>query len=397
MLRVGLTGGIGAGKSTVAARLAEHGAVVIDADRIAREVVEPGTDGLTELVSVFGEHILTAEGALDRSALAATAFADDAARERLNAVLHPRIAARTAELMSRAADDAIVVHDVALLVENGLAPNYHLVLVVDADEQVRVQRLAETRGMNAEDARARIAAQATTAQRRAVADVWIDNGGDRDAVLRRVDAVWADRLVPFEAAVRQRRPRPAQPPVLVTPDPEWPEQAERALARVRAVAGERAVRTDHIGSTAVPGLPAKDVLDLQLVVPELADADALAEPLSDAGFVRVPGEWYDHSTDGESSWEKRVHVGADPGRPVNLHVRPADGPAWRLAVLFRDWLRAVPEEVVAYTQLKRRLADDHRDDADVRAYADRKQPWITAAFTRAEEWAARSGWSVTTR
>ncbi len=393
MLRVGLTGGIGAGKSTVADRLAEHGAVVIDADRIAREVAEPGTDGLAELVAEFGRDILTPEGALDRTALAARAFADDAARARLNAVLHPRIGARTAELMDTAPVDAIVVHDVPLLVEGGLAPSYHLVVVVDADEDVRVRRLAETRGMGGDDARARIAAQASTAERRAAADVWLDNGGDRDAVLRAVDELWIDRLVPFEQNIRLRTPRAPAPPEVVPADPTWPEQAARVCARLRLITQERAVRVDHVGSTAVPGLPAKDVLDLQLVVPSLRDADTLRETLADAGFPEAEGEWFDHATDGTGHREKRLHLGADPARPVNLHVRPAEGPAWRLAVLFRDWLRAVPGEAAAYAEVKRRLAADHADDPNVLAYAEAKQPWITAAFGRAEAWAAETGWT----
>ncbi|MER6872833.1 dephospho-CoA kinase, partial [Amycolatopsis sp. NPDC000673] len=147
MLRVGLTGGIGAGKSTVANRLAEHGAVVIDSDRIAREVVEPGTPGLAALTEAFGEEILAEDGSLDRPALAARAFADDESRKRLNAIVHPLVGQRTGELMAEAADDAVVVHDVPLLVENDLAPAYHLVLVVDAPVEVRVRRLVEVRGM----------------------------------------------------------------------------------------------------------------------------------------------------------------------------------------------------------------------------------------------------------
>jgi dephospho-CoA kinase len=175
MLRVGLTGGIGAGKSTVAGRLAEHGAVVIDADKIAREVVEPGTEGLAELVAEFGRDILAPDGSLDRPSLAAKAFANDEARNKLNAIVHPKIGKRTAELVDKAAPEAVVVHDVPLLVENGLAPVYHLVIVVDAPEDVRLARLTGPRGMSEVDARNRIAAQADERRRRAVADVWLDN------------------------------------------------------------------------------------------------------------------------------------------------------------------------------------------------------------------------------
>ncbi|MFI0433614.1 MAG: dephospho-CoA kinase [Candidatus Nanopelagicales bacterium] len=188
-LRIGLTGGIGSGKSTVAALLADYGALVIDADAVAREVVAPGTEGLAALVAEFGGGVLAPDGSLDRPALAAIAFADDAARARLNAVLHPRIAARTVELMSAAAPGQVIVHDVPLLAENGLAPAYDAVIVVAAPLEVRLTRL-EQRGVSPADARRRIAAQATDEQRRAVADVVIDNGGDLDALAEKVARTW---------------------------------------------------------------------------------------------------------------------------------------------------------------------------------------------------------------
>ncbi|MEV4602603.1 dephospho-CoA kinase [Amycolatopsis sp. NPDC049253] len=393
MLRVGLTGGIGAGKSTVANRFAEHGAVLVDSDRIAREVVEPGTPGLAALVEAFGEDILAADGSLDRPALAAKAFADDASRKRLNGIVHPLVGKRTAELMAEAADDAVIVHDIPLLVEGNLAPAYHLVVIVDAPVEVRVRRLVEVRGMAEADARARIRAQASDEQRRAVADVWLDNGGAQDAVLAEVDALWADRLVPFEANLRLRKPRPPMSPVIAPYDSTWPLQAERRLARLRQIAGERLLRADHIGSTAVPGLPAKDVLDLQLTVPTLADADALAEPLADAGFPRLEGDWWDDPQDGSAApWPKRLHVGADPKRPVNLHVRTPETPAWRLALLFRDWIRAHPAERDAYAAVKEQLAREHSADGTVADYADAKQGWVNDAFTRAEVWAGQTSW-----
>src|SRR5438067_5596555 len=157
---VGLTGGIGAGKSVVAARLAELGAVVIDSDRLAREVVAPGTDGLAEVVAAFGADVVT-EGALDRAALARRVFADPAARERLEKIIHPRVRARVAELSGEAPDGAVVVNDVPLLVEAGLADTFAFVIVVLASEPVRIRRLTEGRGMTEAEARSRIAAQAT--------------------------------------------------------------------------------------------------------------------------------------------------------------------------------------------------------------------------------------------
>jgi dephospho-CoA kinase len=195
VLRIGLTGGIGSGKSTVAALLAEHGARVVDADAIAREVVEPGTPGLAAVVAEFGEDVLTADGALDRPALAGLVFADPAARARLDAVVHPLVRARAGELVAAAPADAVVVQDVPLLVETGQAGAYDLVLVVQADEATRVARLVE-RGLSADDARARIASQATDEQRRAVADVVLSNDGDRAALAAQVDRFWAERVVP---------------------------------------------------------------------------------------------------------------------------------------------------------------------------------------------------------
>ncbi|HET8615635.1 MAG TPA: dephospho-CoA kinase [Actinomycetales bacterium] len=198
MLRVGLTGGAGAGKSTVAARLRELGAVVVDADALAREVLEPGTEGLHEVVKAFGSQVLRADGSLDRAALAAVVFADPARRQALEAITHPRIGARTARLLAEAPSDAVVVHDVPLLVEKGMAPAYDLVVVVDAPVEQRVRRLVG-RGLAEPDARARIAAQATTEQRRAVADVWLENDGSADELRVAVDRLWSGRLAPDPA------------------------------------------------------------------------------------------------------------------------------------------------------------------------------------------------------
>ena len=193
MLRVGLTGGAGAGKSTVAARLRELGAVVIDADALAREVLEPGSDGLREVVDAFGDDLLRPDGTLNRAALAAIVFADPEQRRRLEQITHPRIAARTSQLLADAPGDAVVVHDVPLLVEKGLASAYDLVVVVDAPIEQRVERLVG-RGMAEVDARARIAAQASDEERRTVADVWLVNDGAPDALRAAVDELWRSRL-----------------------------------------------------------------------------------------------------------------------------------------------------------------------------------------------------------
>jgi dephospho-CoA kinase len=192
-VRVGLTGGVGSGKSTVAQLLAGHGAIVVDADAIAREVVEPGTPGLAAVVARFGDRILDSNGRLDRAALAAIVFHDAGELADLNAIVHPLIGARTAELMAAAPADSIVVHDIPLLVEGGLTEGFDAVVVVEAALQTRLDRLAE-RGLAPDDARARMASQASDEERRAVADELISNDGTMESLEREVAELW-QRLV----------------------------------------------------------------------------------------------------------------------------------------------------------------------------------------------------------
>ncbi|MFC8988558.1 dephospho-CoA kinase [Streptomyces sp. NPDC014603] len=206
MLSVGLTGGIGAGKSEVSRLLVERGAVLIDADRIAREVVAPGTPGLAAVVETFGEEVLAEDGSLDRARLGSIVFADQEKLAALNSIVHPLVGARSKELSDAVPEDAVVVHDVPLLTENGLAPLYDLVVVVDASPGTQLDRLVRLRGMTEEDARARMAAQATREQRRAVADIVIDNDVPLDELTRRVDEVWAELV----RRAKEPRPRPGQ-------------------------------------------------------------------------------------------------------------------------------------------------------------------------------------------
>ena len=193
-LRVGLTGGVASGKSTVAALLSELGAVVVDADRLAREVVEPGTPGLAAVVDAFGRGVLTDNGRLDRAALGALVFGDEPARRRLEAILHPLIRARAADIEAAAPADALVVHDIPLLVETGQAGRFDAVLVVDVPVHTQVERMMRERGWSREDAEARIAAQADREERRAVATHVVDNTGTRDDLRDRVTEV-VDELV----------------------------------------------------------------------------------------------------------------------------------------------------------------------------------------------------------
>ncbi|MFE3037041.1 dephospho-CoA kinase [Streptomyces canus] len=194
MLNVGLTGGIGAGKSEVSKLLVEHGAVLIDADRIAREVVAPGTPGLAAVVDAFGADVLAEDGSLDRPKLGSVVFADPEQLAVLNSIVHPLVGARSRELEAAAAEDAVVVHDVPLLAENGLAPLYDLVIVVDASPETQLDRLVGLRGMTEQDARARMAAQATREKRLEIADIVIDNDVPLDELRLRVRDVWGDLL-----------------------------------------------------------------------------------------------------------------------------------------------------------------------------------------------------------
>jgi dephospho-CoA kinase len=187
---VGLTGGIGSGKSTVSAMLAERGAVVIDADRIAREVVEPGRPAYDKVVERFGDGVVADDGALDRTALAALVFGDVDALADLNAIVHPAVGEVMAQRMAdESTSDHVVILDVPLLVESG-RKGMAGVVVVDCPEDVAIKRLVEFRGFNEEDARRRVAAQASRDERRAVADVVIDNAGTIDELVPQVDAAW---------------------------------------------------------------------------------------------------------------------------------------------------------------------------------------------------------------
>jgi dephospho-CoA kinase len=192
VLRVGLTGGIGAGKSEVSRRLAAQGAILIDADAIAREVVSRGTSGLAAVTEAFGPGVLQGDGSLDRERLGEIVFADPASLETLNKIVHPLVGQRMNELERAAGPDAIVVHDVPLLAENDLAAGYDLVVVVDAPEDVQIDRLTRQRGMSAEQAQARMAAQASRDKRLAVADLVIDNSGSLAELDRQVGDLWAE-------------------------------------------------------------------------------------------------------------------------------------------------------------------------------------------------------------
>ena len=190
ILNVGLTGGIASGKSAVSQRMAGHGAVIIDADQLARQAVAPGSEALAEIVEHFGEDMLTAEGRLDRAALGERVFGDESARERLNSIVHPRVRAEAARQREYVADGSVVVEDIPLLIETGQQDRFDVVVVVQAPHEERVRRMVEDRGMSREEAESRVRAQASDKERAAAADVVLDNSGSLEELVRRVDDLW---------------------------------------------------------------------------------------------------------------------------------------------------------------------------------------------------------------
>jgi dephospho-CoA kinase len=367
MLSVGLTGGIAAGKSTVAGHLARLGATVVDADRLARDVVAAGSEGLAEIVREFGGDVLGADGALDRAALGAVVFQDPAKRRALERITHPRIHEEHVrrEAAAVGADPAaVVVHDVPLIVENDIAHRYHLVLVVDAPVATRIERMVRDRGMTEDAARARISAQATREERLAVADEWLENSGTETDLLAQVERIWRERILVLEENLRTGRAAPTAGTELADPaeivpdgrrrDAAWADQGARLSDRVAHVLGEAGIAADvsHVGSTAVRDLAARDVIDLQVGVDELG-ADVLAPALREAGFVAVePGDRASGEPPADSC--PAVLLSADPGRPAELHVRLTGSEPWRNAIALRDALRADPAARYVYALHKGR-------------------------------------------
>lgn len=196
VITIGLTGGIGSGKSTVAELLRARGALVIDADRLAREVVEPGTPGLAAVVARFGRGVLGADGSLDRAALGRIVFADGDARRDLEAIVHPAVRSRAAELSALAGPDDVVVHMIPLLVETGQQDAFDLVVVVDIDPDTQLARIRDRDGLDESQARARVQAQASRAERLAAADVVVDNTGSLADLAVQVADLWRDHVVP---------------------------------------------------------------------------------------------------------------------------------------------------------------------------------------------------------
>jgi len=397
MLRVGLTGGIGSGKSTVAALLRDLGAHVADADAVAREVVEPGQPALSAIADEFGAAVVDSDGSLDRAALAAMVFSDPQRLRALEAITGPAIAVRVAQLRGAVPVDTIDVYDMPLLVEKGLWVHEHLAVVVAVPAEERVRRLVAFRGMLEADARARIAAQATDDQRRQAADVWLPNEGTQDELREAVSRVWHERLVPYDDNLRHGIPvRRTRPVRLCGPDPTWAATGARVVARIAHALAGHGVEVDHVGSTSVADLVAKDVIDIQVGVRRLADADqtAFEAALTRAGYLVRHDNRSDtpHPAGADlAGWEKRYYSGCDPEQVVHVHVREIGSPGYVFALAFRDWLRAEPAARTAYGAEKRRVAAlEVTGNGD---YTSAKEPYFEVTFAQVQEWIGRSGWT----
>lgn len=399
-ITVAVTGGIGAGKSTVSSILAELGAVVVDSDRLARDVVAAGTPGLAAVAERFGAGVIAVDGTLDRAALSSVVFTDPVGRKALEDIIHPLVRARFTAARSAAPHGSVVVNDMPLLTTMAAAAAHHLVIGVGAPEDARVERLVG-RGLTASDARARIAVQVDDAVRHALCDVWIDNGSIPVQTRRLVEPLWA-RLAGFAANQEAGRAAVRYCPHLVPYDPQWPAIARRVIARVQQAVGD--CRVDHIGSTAVPGLPAKDVIDLQLTVSTMSEAKAFARPLAAAGFPRLAGVTRDTPHDfpvdrgvqkdaGLGGWRKVLLVNADPGQSVNLYLRVKDCPNWSCSLRFRDWLRSDTGARSDYLAVKEQAELEHGQDSGTGGYAEAKEVFPARSDRRIRDWADGTGWT----
>ncbi|GAA4507154.1 dephospho-CoA kinase [Brevibacterium yomogidense] len=316
-LVLGLTGGIGAGKSTVAALFRSRGAGVVDADAIAREVVEPGEPALAALAAEFGEGVLTEGGTLDRAALASLAFADPERTAALNAIMHPAIGDRTTVRLAELGDHDVVVHDVPLLVENGMTGRYHLSVLVDVPAHIRLARLTTTRGLDPDDAQRRIRAQADDDARYLACDVLLDNSTSPDELEARFAQLWKERIDPF----RRNRANGVPASGASVGPAEMTDRAQEAagarlLARIEHAAAEAGL---HVSGTSSPGPSGVQIALAEPGPAAAADAPAsrapdssaqLSQVLADVGFAPVRGA---HGR----------YANTDPGRPAIVTMRDA--------------------------------------------------------------------------
>lgn len=374
MLEIGLTGGIGSGKSTIAHELASLGAHVIDSDQLARDVVAPGTEGLAQVVASFGPEMLFEDGNLDRAKLGRRVFSKPEDLATLNGIIHPLVRQRSEEKVRALPPGAVVVHDVPLLVEKHMAKLYDLVMVVSASRATRQKRLLDSRALSLEDIERRMAAQATDEARREVADIWLNNDGDPTATTHVLRQVWHERLAPY--AVNLANERPASHSGLLNllrsqqNGRNWHIKATQMANRIGYRLGIREGDICHIGATAVPGLDAEDVVELQLGVATRREAESVTASLASAGYPLVADAeggaacedferwWSTHAQtvgSGRDGFE-RVHASADPGQNALVYVRQISSARWAYPLLMRDWLRADPRARDDFSRVRARWA-----------------------------------------
>lgn len=324
MLRIGLTGGIAAGKSVVTERLGRLGAVVVDGDLLARAAVEPGSDGLGDVVAAFGRGFLGPDGALDRPALGRLVFADSTARERLNAIIHPRVRTAAAHVIGQAPEGAVVVEDMPLLVETGQAARFHLVVVVDAPHDVRIERMASRRGLQRSDAEQRIAAQASREERLRAADAILVNDRGLGDLLAAADALWHERIVPFRDNLGAGRPATA---------PRASSSGRAGLAGTSALSRRVRAKLEAVLPAGVSVHPAgsssgrsTDDDDVRRAVVSVSlthawEVPTVSDAVTEAGFPRVAD-----ADDLGRAEGPAVHRAADPAVDVTVLVA-AGGPS----------------------------------------------------------------------
>lgn len=307
MMRIGLCGGMGSGKSTVAALLRERGAHLIDADAIARDIVQPGSAALLEIGARFGPRVLLPDGSSDRAALARIAFSDAQALQDLEAITHPRIWAATNEQFAALPADAIAVHDMPLLVEKRMSPEYHLVIAVLADPERRIRRLVDQRGLDLADVLRRITVQASDAQRRAAADVLIDNNTTPRELAAQVGQLWHERIAPFAANLAAGLP--ASPTRISADAVILAQQAARIAARIRRAESGG----DHLDAVPVRmTLLQRRTQILHVAIPagqhgEDPQRDEVSRRLTQAGFPPIAAE-ANHRGNADPAWPADIEL-----------------------------------------------------------------------------------------
>lgn len=348
MIKIGLSGGIGSGKSTVVKMLSSCGAYIIDSDKLAREVVEPGTPGLHSIVEHFGEKVLAESGELNRNALSAIVFQSDEARKVLNSITHPRIAQRTQQLIEEAPRDSIIVHDTPLLVELNLGVFYDAVIIVWASMETRLHRLQKYRDMPQEEALSRIHAQTSDEIRSQTADVVIDNNSTVEAARAQVYDLFYHYLVPWRDHLIEGEPL-SMPISLVShqgKNPIAPKIIARLWTLLHSVTDSGIVSIEHIGATSMNLSLGQDIIDIHITVTHWNKKDIILSTLKDGGYVMVK---YRHD---EEKLAEYILSSTNPLRKSCIYIHHVDNPCREMYLHSNEFLRLHPQYHQQYIQSK---------------------------------------------